>query len=152
MKDFLRRRKLTKAIASIERERDRSLGREHPMKEGLEILIASDKRIDPLREQLDRLTSRYLVSKATKLGIDIPKECWHYVSNPDFPGFAPLDWYLQESGQRTVAKLIKKERRENLEWWIKVITPILSLIVGILGLLVTGFTIWLAWSSKNSTG
>jgi multisubunit Na+/H+ antiporter MnhB subunit len=65
-----------------------------------------------------------------------------------FPGFAPLDWYLQENGQRTVGKLIRKERRENVEWWVKVLSPILSLIVGILGLLVAGMTVWFAWSKK----
>ena len=118
------------------------------MDEGMEILIACGKKIEPLREELDRLNTKHLVRKATKLGIDIPKDCWHYVNDPMFPGFAPLDWYLQENGQRTVARLIRKERRENIEWWVKVLGPILSLVVGILGLLVAGLTVWFAWSKK----
>src|SRR5689334_13915047 len=105
MRDFFRRRKLAHAIASIERERDRSLQPEHSMDEGMDILIASGKKIEPLREELDRLNTKRLAAIATKLGIDIPRDCWHNVSDPNFPGFPALDWYLQETGQRTVTRL-----------------------------------------------
>lgn len=148
MQDFIRTRKLTRAIGAIEKARDQSLQREHTNQEGMEIIIATGKEIAPLTEELDRLITKRLVKKTIKQGIEIPKDCWHYAKDPLFPGFAPLDWYLQESGQRTVAQLIKKDHRDNIEWWVKVLTPILSLIVGILGLFVTGLTVWLAWPRK----
>jgi multisubunit Na+/H+ antiporter MnhB subunit len=44
--------------------------------------------------------------------------------------------------------MIRKERRENVEWWVKVLGPILSLIVGVLGLLVAGMAVWFASSKK----
>jgi hypothetical protein len=52
MKEFLRRRRLGHAIASIEKERDRSLLPDHAMDEGMKILIACGKKIEPLREEL----------------------------------------------------------------------------------------------------
>jgi hypothetical protein len=131
-KDFWRKRKLIRAIRAIEWERDKALAIAHSVEEGMEILVSSGKKIEPLKEEIDRLTTKDLVKKATKLGIEIPRERWHYVENPEFPSFAPLDWYLQGDGQRTVTSFCTKERRGNIEWWVKVLVPILSLIVGIL--------------------
>jgi hypothetical protein len=142
LRDFLRKRQLLRAIAATAKEMDRALQRKHTVGDGMAILIESGKRTDPLREELDRLITKALVKKAYKLRIDIPEDCWHEVKDPEFPGFVALDRFLQERGQQTVAKLIKKEQRENVEWWVKVLVPILSLIIGILGLVVAGLTVW----------
>jgi hypothetical protein len=43
---------------------------------------------------------------------------------------------LNENGRDKVRKLIKEERRKNIEWLIKVIGPILTITVSIWGLLL----------------
>lgn len=48
---------------------------------------------------------------------------------------AVLRW-LSEKGRQGVSNLIRDERRKNWEWRIKVITPILTILIGILGLIV----------------
>src|SRR5690348_17271908 len=123
MTDFFERRRLTRALNEIEKERNQCLQREHTNQEGMNAIIKADEKSKPLRESLNRLNSKQLVKKAQQRGIDIPGECWHYVKDPMFPGLAPLDWYLEEGGQRTVANLIKKESRANIEWWVKVVSP-----------------------------
>jgi len=120
------------------------------MTEGMDVLIKASKDLEPLQEELDRLTTKQLIRRAAQANIEIPKESWHYVKDPDFPGFMPLDWYLKEPGQRTVQKLLKKERRDNIEWWIKVLGPILSLLVAILGLIVAALTIWISSHPSRS--
>src|SRR5438034_405762 len=85
--------------SEIEKERNQCLQREHTNQEGMNAIIKADEKSKPLRESLNRLNSKRLVTKAQQRVIDIPGECWHYVKDPMFPGFPPLDWYLEEGGQ-----------------------------------------------------
>ena len=105
------------------------------------IRIEFQKKIDAARTQLDWLVSNSLIDKALRFSIEIPDDCWKNEIDPNFPGFKPLSRYLHSSGQRTVRKLIRRERRENIEWWVKVVGPILTLIVSILGLVVAAITV-----------
>jgi len=43
---------------------------------------------------------------------------------------------LNQKGRDKVRKLIRDERRKNIEWLIKTIGPILTITVSILGLIV----------------
>jgi hypothetical protein len=97
--------------------------------------------------QLVELETDRLVKKAQRMGIEIPrKDNWWWedetfdgpmISNGVYEG----KFYLTEWGKAGVSKLIREERRKSIEWWIKVITPILSAIIALLGLIVALVTV-----------
>jgi hypothetical protein len=76
--------------------------------------------------------------KAEKLALDVPsheeKPSW-WRDDAENGEQAVLRW-LSEKGRQGVANLIRDERRKTWEWRIKVITPILTILVSVLGLLV----------------
>jgi len=49
--------------------------------------------------------------------------------------------WLSEQGRQGVSNLIRDDRRQTWEWRIKVITPILTILVSILGLIVALITL-----------
>jgi hypothetical protein len=139
-RDFRQQFQLERKLARLQRECDRGVcGLEFT--ESLPTRIEFQKRINAAGTQLDRLVSKSLIEKAQRMSIEIPDDCWHNEVDPDFPGFMPLSRYLHSNGQRTVRKLIRKEQRENIEWWVRVVGPILTLIVSILGLVVAAITV-----------
>ena len=87
---------------------------------------------------LDRHKSQLLLSKAEGLGLDIPtpqeKSSWG--GNDGEFGDPPVLYWLSEKGRRAVANLIRDERRKSWEWRIKVLTPILAILVSVLGLVI----------------
>jgi hypothetical protein len=92
--------------------------------------------------QLDKLESERLLRKANSLGIEFPKASDWWWEDDDAGKFSPDGetwegkYYLTDIGKAGVSKLIREERRKNVEWWVKIITPILSAIIALLGLIV----------------
>jgi hypothetical protein len=90
---------------------------------------------------LDDLETARLVRKARRLGIEIPQNEKWWREDQAFEGKMISDgvyegrFYLTEWGKAGVSRLIWEEKKKNVEWWVKVITPILALIVAILALL-----------------
>ena len=56
-------------------------------------------------------------------------------------GEEPVVRWLSEQGRQGVSNLIRDDRRQTWEWRIKVITPILTILVSILGLIVALITL-----------
>ena len=44
--------------------------------------------------------------------------------------------YLTEKGEAAAKRLIREDKRRNLEWWIKVIGSIIAFVTGLLGALI----------------
>lgn len=89
-------------------------------------------------QELDKLETTRLVRNALRLGIQIPEEesWWEEDESEAGDGsYKPYD-YLTQVGKENVSRLIRDERRKNVEWWVKVITPILSALIALLGLIV----------------
>ena len=90
-----------------------------------------------LKQRLDAIETERLTKKALQLGIELlPNRTWwwddlDYVSSPDEATF-----YLTDIGKAGVSKIIREERRKNIEWWVKTITPILGALISLLGLVV----------------
>ncbi len=139
-RDFRQQIRLQRKLARLQRESDRGV-RGLEFTKSLPVRIDFQKKINAVGAQLDRLVSGSLIEKAQRFSIEIPDDCWQNEIDPNFPGFAPLSRYLHSRGQRTIRKLIRRERRENIEWWVKVVGPILALIVSILGLAVAAITV-----------
>jgi hypothetical protein len=45
-------------------------------------------------------------------------------------------FYLTDKGQAAARRLIREDRRKNIEWWVKVIGSIAALVTGLLGALI----------------
>lgn len=94
-------------------------------------------KLYPLKQRLDAIETERLTKKARQLGIEIPstRTWWwddlDYVSSPGEATF-----YLTDIGKAGVSKLIREEKRKNIEWWVKTITPILGALISLLGIVV----------------
>jgi hypothetical protein len=83
-----------------------------------------------------------LEKEALALGVDIPKNKeWWWDDSDQYEG--PIDqmeyavsYYLTEQGKAGVRRLIRDEKRKNIEWWVKIITPLLAALISLLGLVV----------------
>jgi lipopolysaccharide export LptBFGC system permease protein LptF len=93
---------------------------------------------DAISVLLDITESYHLLRKAERLSLELPKEKtdWWY-SSGSIPEATDISTdVLTKKGQSRVSKLIREEHRKTLEWWARILTPILALIVSALGLLV----------------
>mgnify|MGYP003580614802 CR=1 FL=1 len=86
------------------------------------------------REQIE---SGFLLLKAHSLGIEYPTQ----EDNPKWWNSNVADAWLSEHGQIRLNKLIKDERRKNIEWWVKVITPLLGALISLMGLVIALITV-----------
>lgn len=101
---------------------------------------AISNRVALQMNQLEFFESELLLTKAERLGIDLPdkKDWWsnddvHSELSPD-----DITWWLSRKGRIGVANLIKQERRKDVEWWLKIIAALTGLggvLVGIISAL-----------------
>lgn len=49
--------------------------------------------------------------------------------------------WLTKTGRLMVANLLKEERKRNIEWWVKIVTPVLAALISLLGLVVALVTV-----------
>lgn len=82
-----------------------------------------------------------LIATAKKLGVDIPsheeKPAWYDSNSTPGMNFGPATRYwLSDNGLAGISKLIREERRKNIEWWIKTVGSIVGLLTGLLGALI----------------
>lgn len=92
---------------------------------------------------LDQHKSRIILWKAEKFGLEVPtfqeKPSWWRDDGED--GQEPVIRWLSEKGRQGLQNLIRDERRKTWEWRVRVITPILTILVSILGLLVAAVSL-----------
>lgn len=95
----------------------------------------------PLKERLDSIETKRLTSKAQRLGIDLPAKPQWWWDDSEALGPEDANYYLTDIGKAGVTKLIRDERRKNIEWQVKTITPIIGALISLLGLIVALVTI-----------
>jgi hypothetical protein len=49
---------------------------------------------------------------------------------------ANTNFYLTKKGEAAALKLIREDKRKNIEWWIRVVGSITALVTGLLGALI----------------
>ena len=98
--------------------------------------------LDSYKYQLAMFESKKLTETALHLGIEIPKHngWWDSDYEEGMPSEAVTSW-LNYKGRLAAAKLIREEKRKNIEWWVKIITPLLASLISILGLIVALITV-----------
>lgn len=97
------------------------------------------------QRNLEIFESSLIIRKARSRGIEIPAHrdkpfWWADDAEEGMPGYAITFW-LNELGRTSVNKLIRKEWKENVEWWVKIVTPLLGVLISLLGLTVALVTV-----------
>lgn len=90
-------------------------------------------RLPDLR--LETLRSRRIRRRSDAFGIDIPKEWWAHDEEHDL-------WYLTPDGRRQLKHRITQERIWWVKQWSLVLTPIVALIVGLVGVIIGLLGMW----------
>ena len=141
---LLRRWRLRRAL-------ERNLARAHadyqsvlhnPNKTRQALLVATFE-LQGCHWALDQHKSHAILWKAEKLALDVPnyqeKPTWRRDDSEN--GEEPVIRWLSEKGRQGVANLIRDDRRKTWEWRIRIITPILTILVSMLGLIVALITL-----------
>ena len=98
-------------------------------------------KIATMQLELAELDTNRLVRKARRRGIQIPhSENWWWedetFEGETFNGVCEGRFYLTESGKAGVSRLIQDDRKKSIEWWVRIITPVLSALIALLGVIV----------------
>ena len=89
---------------------------------------------------LEQFESRLLVKEALRRRIAISKDAdWWTSDRADYEGHGWEEQFindmtatwLSETGQAMVKRLIADDRKKNIEWWAKIVLPLLGLIVAL---------------------
>jgi hypothetical protein len=99
------------------------------------------EKLEMAEQKLFRFEYEELLAKARKWGVDIPthqeKPGWYDSNSTPGMNLGPLTRYwLSENGRSVVLRLIKEERQKEIEWWFKLMMPLITSLIGILGLIV----------------
>jgi len=90
-------------------------------------------RLPDLR--LESLRSRKLRRRADAFGIDLPREWWEHDEEHDL-------WYLTPGGRRQLSRRITQERVWTVKQWFQVLTPVVALLVGLVGVVIGLLAMW----------
>jgi hypothetical protein len=102
--------------------------------------VALASKVRRLKWYLATLESSTVINRARQYNIEIPpsqdKPSWwtnNYLDREN--GAEPTEW-LSAVGRSGLSKLIREERRKNIEWWVRTLTPIVTALISLLGLVV----------------
>jgi hypothetical protein len=127
------RRQLRQKIILLQKQRDSIAD---PLA-NLEQLTKISKNIGGCKMQIDAIDTDRLMNTVHKLGIELPakKADWWW---DDMDDVGPEDYrsYLTERGKMGVSKLIRDERKKNIEWWAKIIGTVITLLTGLVGSII----------------
>lgn len=123
------------AIARAEKERD------------LKVVQELQSKLLSLNRRSNRFEGDLLLKEARRRGIDVPRRSGWWANNAEeFQNSSIpsqelddlIEWWLTETGRYAVFRLIKLDKRANLEWWLKVIAALTGLggtAIGIISVL-----------------
>jgi len=99
-------------------------------------------KISDRQQRLAVIDTDRILLKVRQLGIELPtgKESWWW-DDMDYVGPDDYRSYLTDIGKSAVSKLIKEERRKNLEWWVKIVVTLITALTGLVGALIGVFSL-----------
>jgi hypothetical protein len=145
-------KKLGQELSLVRQRQDTLRGQQRlqPAAETEAALRSIRREVSSTEKSLEIFESNVLIRKARHRGIEIPRNStwWRDDSDEyDYPGAAReflesmTTTWLSETGRAMVTRLILDDRKKNIEWWIKIVMPILGALISILGLFVALITI-----------
>jgi hypothetical protein len=152
MNEKKRRQDLQREISLIlqMREELRAKQRLDPSTETEMELINLRAPLKGVQKQLGEFESKLLIDEARRRGISIPKEPdWWSTDRGDYEGHGWQEQFvvdmstcwLSETGRAMVTRLIKDDRKKNIEWWVKMVAPLLAALISLMGLVVALVTV-----------
>src|SRR5258706_4929104 len=90
-----------------------------------------------LETEIQKVESKLLRMEAYYLGIEYPTK----EEKPDWWISDETESWLSEKGLIRLNNLVKAERRKNIEWWVKIVTPLIGSLISLLGLIIALITI-----------
>lgn len=136
--EWKEKRKLRREIKLLEKERF-ALDIQKPLFDGVpkpsEISEVNSKLFNRNRE-LAAIETDQLYRKAQKFGIEFPKNkhnWWWDDIDHEGENFRN---YLTDIGKASVLRLIREERRKDIEWWVKIIGGVITLLTGLAGSII----------------
>lgn len=124
-------RKLKREIILLEKE-ESTLGENTNPKEKSELY----SKLGDRHRKLSAIETDKILSKVQKLGIELPtgKKHWWW-DDIDYEG-EDFRNYLTDDGKAGVKKLIRNERRNSVDWWVKMIVSVLAALTGLIGSII----------------
>lgn len=94
-------------------------------------------KISGRQQRLAVIDTDRLLRQVRELGIELPtkKESW-WEDDLDYVGPADCSSWLTGIGKAGVSKLIREERRKNIEWWVKIVVTVVTALTGLVGTLI----------------
>src|ERR1041384_8042076 len=86
-------------------------------------------RFNEIETRIEQIESELLLLDAYELGVEFPTK----EEKPDWWTSDSNTSWLSEKAQIHLNKLVRKERRENIAWWVNTLSMILGLLIGVLG-------------------
>jgi hypothetical protein len=142
--NWKKRRSFQKQIQTIAEEL--TIARTQKDKD-LKVVQQLQSKLLSLKRRFHRFEGDLLLVDARRRGIDVPRrsDWWNNnveeLQNSSIPTAELddlIDWWLTETGRFAVLRLIKLDKRSNLEWWIKVLAALTGLggtAIGIISVL-----------------
>lgn len=126
LSDWRKKRNLRNQIDKVERQYLATFDTNNEDERSL-FFQAVDEDTWDLRRKLSWLEEKPIRRTAQRLAIDIQKE---------WLGTDEEENRLSSTGRVKLCLLIRQKRRENIEWWVKLFTPIITVLTGLLAALV----------------
>jgi len=93
-------------------------------------------KIYKYNRRINVLETDKILDKAQSYGIELPKDKKHWWwDDIDYEG-ENFRSYLTDVGKAGVKKLIRDEKRLNVEWWVKIIVSIFAALTGLVGSII----------------
>jgi hypothetical protein len=99
--------------------------------------LENQKKLLECRTNLEQVESALLLLEANGLGIEYPTQN----QKPDWWIPNEAEPWLSEQGPIGINKLIREERRKNIDWWVKAVTPLVGALISLIGLIVALVTV-----------
>jgi hypothetical protein len=147
-----KRQELQREINLIKKERERLCVEQQANPNGQTVAAIRELRpkLKLAEKNLEQFESRRLVKEALQRGIAISKDAdWWTNDRADYEGRGFEEQFindmyttwLSETGRAMVTRLIADDRKKNIEWWMKIVIPLLTIMISLMGLVVALVTV-----------
>lgn len=99
-------------------------------------VVAAAREVERLEAEIEKIRTGRLILKAIRLGIDLPPTDWLYTRYVYQPNQTTQVSTLTKLGESKLRRNILIEQRMRMEFWMKLIPPIITAVTGLLGALI----------------
>ncbi len=117
-------------IAKLDREKDAGM------------IVVLKQRLGDLQRAQEGAVTDELLEKALSYGIEAPRDKKHWWWDDIDHAGEDFRNYLTDTGKAGMKKLIQKEWRKSVQWWITIVVSILTALTGLAGAFIGIIALW----------